>query len=89
VGGVVFPGGLGYIGIVEQWCSREQAMSKHWIVLNDIRVNAAAQTDGDWLEVCRALDNLYNVPSIVDLCDCEEWGCSECGCLWPSRNYGD
>ena len=34
-------------------------MSGWWIMLNDIRINAAAQTEGDPLMVVRALVALY------------------------------
>lgn len=71
-------------------------MSGHWIKLHDTRVRVDAQASdlSDALHIARCLAQLYDVPSIIDLCDCEEWGTSStlgepCGCLWPSRNHGD
>jgi hypothetical protein len=40
-------------------------MSGHWLLLNDIRVRADAQSD-DPYAVARALAHLYLVPSLVE-----------------------
>jgi len=53
-------------------------VSKHWIELNDTRVNAAAQTDGDLWMVVHALSRLYRPPVHQGIyCPfCEEAGAS-------------